>query len=108
MDGKQFKDANQKIETFLADESAKQLYIDLTSLRAKLQERQQRGFELTAGEVTELEKIQNEADSNPTIKEFAQASDELNQIKAAVVAYLDKSFEICSPPGEGDFTEETE
>ena len=63
---------------------------------------------MRAGEVTELEKIQNEADSNPTIKEFAQASDELNQIKAAVVAYLDKSFEICSPPGEGDFTEETE
>lgn len=106
LDGNQFTDANQKIEAFLADDSAKQLYIDLTSLRAQLQQRQQRGFELTAGEVAKLEKIQAEADANPTVKDFAEASEELNQIKAAVVAYLEKSFEICRPPSDEDFAED--
>lgn len=108
LEGKQFKDANEKIETFLADDEAKNLYVSLTSVRANLQQRQQRGFELTAGEVAQLEKIQQTADANKVIKDFATASEELNQIKAAVVSYLEKSFEICRTPTEADFEDDAE
>ena len=108
LQGNQFQEANKKIEAFLEDDSAKDLYIKMTSLRARLQERQQRGFELTAGEVAELESVQREADANITIKDFADASEELNHIKAAVITYLEKSFEICRPPDDKDFEEDQE
>ena len=106
LDGRQFREANEKIDRFLGDAEAKGTYVAYTKRRAEIQERQERGFQLTAGEITELEKMQRELSSNEVIRDFVEASDELERIKVGAVAFIEKAFELCRPPSEEDIAAE--
>ena len=106
--GKQFRDANAAIEAFLQDEDAKAQYIAYNTRRAEVRERQERGFQLTAGEIDELEKLHQEIIDQPVIRGFMVATDELERIKHAAIEFLEKSFELCRVPTDSDFEDDDE
>lgn len=106
--GRQFKDANAKIESFLQDEDAKQSYLAYNARAAELRERQERGFDLTAGQVAEIEQLRKEIAGNGVIRGFMEASDELERIKLGALTWLEKAFEICRVPEDKDFADEDE
>jgi cell fate (sporulation/competence/biofilm development) regulator YlbF (YheA/YmcA/DUF963 family) len=103
LDSRQFKDANEKIEAFLADEAARTEYSSYLALVSRIRTRQDRGFEPTAGEVLELEKAHAAAVANPLISDFNAGTAALKKFKQDLLAYFDLAFELARVPTEEDF-----
>jgi|GEM_PF-2797182 len=106
LDGDQFREANKKLEAFLADEDSKKTYAEVSRRRADIAQRESRGFALTAGEALEVDKLEKTLTKNPLIRGFFEASQEMEKIKLGVVTYLEKTFEICQVPTRKDFEED--
>ncbi len=92
----------QKIETFLANDSAKELYRNLAEKGEHLQHKQQQGVRLAPEEIAEYEKERDALVANPVASGFIEAQQSMHQVQETVNQYISKTLELGRVPTEED------
>lgn len=88
----------RKIETFLADEGAKELYRNLAEKGEHLNHKQQQGVQLSPGEIKEYEKERDALFANPIAAGFVQAQQDMHKVQETVGQYVSKTLELGRVP----------
>ena len=94
--------AREQAEAFLADEDAVSLYRELATLGRGLHQKQHKGEEPTAIEMSRLTDLQNRCDAHPLIASFVEAQDVLGSIAEMVNGYVSKTLEQGRVPSESE------
>src|SRR5687768_15269883 len=79
-----YQGLRRKIDTFLADDAAKQLYRNLAEKGEHLQHKQQQGVRLSPEEIAEYEKERDALVANPVAAGFIEAQQNLHQVQETV------------------------
>ena len=95
-----YQGLRRKIDTFLADDSAKQLYRNLAEKGEHLQHKQQQGVRLSPEEIAEYEKERDALVANPVAAGFIEAQQNLHQVQETVNQYISKTLELGRVPSE--------
>jgi cell fate (sporulation/competence/biofilm development) regulator YlbF (YheA/YmcA/DUF963 family) len=90
----------RKIETFLANEQAKELYRNLAEKGEHLQHKQQQGVQLSPGEIADYEKDRDALVGNPIAAGFIEAQQSMHQVQESVNQYISKTLELGRVPTE--------
>src|SRR5262249_1028453 len=101
-----FRRIRQRIEAFLADESAKSQYQLVVERGDALQQRQQFGMPLENQDIAEFEKNREVLLNNPVARDFLEAQEEMHKLQESVMQYVGKTFELGRVPGVEDLTTE--
>lgn len=104
IDQPDFRQIRQRIETFLADESAKSQYQLVMEKGDALQQRQQFGMPVENDEIAEFEKNRDLLLNNPVAREFLEAQQQMQQMQESVMQYVGKTFELGRVPGADDLS----
>jgi cell fate (sporulation/competence/biofilm development) regulator YlbF (YheA/YmcA/DUF963 family) len=90
----------RKIETFLANDSAKELYRNLAEKGEHLQHKQQQGVNLSPAEIAEYEKERDALVGNPIAAGFIEAQQSMHSVQENVNQYISKTLELGRVPTE--------
>jgi len=90
----------QKIETFLADDKAKELYRNLAEKGEHLQHKQQQGVQLAPEEIAAYEKGRDSLVGNPVAAGFIEAQQAMHQVQESVNQYISKTLELGRLPSD--------
>ena len=93
----------QRIDTFMADDTAKNQYQLVVEKGDALQQKQQSGAPLDNNEIQEFERNRETLLNNPVASDFLAAQQEMQQIQESVMQYVSKTFELGRVPGAEDF-----
>lgn len=96
----EFKDLRRNIDTFMANESAKEEYQALMERSDHLNHKQQQGTRLSQEEIKEYETQRDKVVNNPVSAAFIRAQQEVHEIQESVNKYLSKTFELGRVPTE--------
>lgn len=91
-----------KIETFLADDSAKELYRNLVEKGEHLNHKQQQGVRLSPEEIAAYEKERDALTANPVAAGFIEAQQGMHNVQETVNQYISKTLELGRVPAEED------
>src|SRR5687767_14326948 len=91
-----------KIETFLANDSAKELYRTLAERGEQLNQKQQQGAQLSPEEIKSYEGDRDKLFGNPIAAGFIEAQQEMQKVQETVGAYISKTLELGRVPSEED------
>ena len=100
----EFQSLRQRVDSFLADESAKQQYQTVVEKSQDLQRKQQQAMPLTEEEVAAFEKDRQSLFSNPVAKGFLEAQQQMHSVQETITRYVTKTFEIGRVPTQEDMT----
>ncbi|MEY2410841.1 MAG: hypothetical protein QOF48_3511 [Verrucomicrobiota bacterium] len=100
----EFVAIRQRLETFLADESAKSQYQLVMEKGDALQQKQQMGAPLENNDILEFERNRDILLGNPVAREFLDAQQQMSQIQESVMKYVSKTFELGRVPSSEDFS----
>src|SRR2546427_4274239 len=89
-----FQTIRQRVDAFLADESIKLQYQELSDRGAMLQHKQQTGMPLDMAEIAEFEKRREAFLSSPVAQGFLHAHQAMQQVQVSVDHYLTNSLEL--------------
>jgi cell fate (sporulation/competence/biofilm development) regulator YlbF (YheA/YmcA/DUF963 family) len=89
-----------RIETFLADDSAKELYRNLVEKGEHLNHKQQQGVQLSKEEISDYEKQRDALTANPVAAGFIEAQQELSKVQETVNQYVSKTLELGRVPAD--------
>jgi cell fate (sporulation/competence/biofilm development) regulator YlbF (YheA/YmcA/DUF963 family) len=103
LDQPETRSALQRIETFLADQSARARYEDLMSKGQVLNQKQQRSIPLTDEEVSSFEQEREALLNNPVARGFLDAQEELHAMQQSITKYVTKTLELGRVASEEDF-----
>jgi cell fate (sporulation/competence/biofilm development) regulator YlbF (YheA/YmcA/DUF963 family) len=95
----------RRIDTFLADASARGQYETVTSKGQALQEKQSYAQQLDSLEVADFEKHRDALLSNPVARGFLDAQEELHELQHTIQKYVSKTLELGRVPAEADLEE---
>jgi len=95
----------KRIDTFMADTTAKGQYETLMHKGQALHEKQHRGEALSGTEVADFEKHRDELLKNPVAKGFLDAQEELHEMQHSIQKLVTKTFELGRVPTEADMDE---
>ena len=95
----------RKIDTFLADDSAKTLYRNLAEKGEHLQHKQQQGVRLSPEEIADYEKERDALVGNPVAAAFIEAQQNLHQVQETVNQYISKTLELGRVPSAEEMEE---
>ncbi|HEV8542751.1 MAG TPA: YlbF family regulator [Verrucomicrobiae bacterium] len=98
LDHPDFQAMRRSIDSFMADDSAKQEYQSLVEKSEDLNHKQQQGVHLSPEEITEYESHRERVVSNPVAAAFIRAQQEVHGIQESVNKYLSKTFELGHVP----------
>lgn len=98
-----FRNLKQSIETFLADETAKQLYRTVAEKGEHLHHKQHQGVQLGDDEIADYEQHRQALMASPVALGFLEAQESMRQIQDTVTKYVTKTLEIGRVPGAEDF-----
>ncbi len=99
----EFQTLKRDIETFLSDESAKQLYRTVAEKGEYLHHKQHQGLQLGEEEIADYERHREALLANGVAMAFLQAQEQMRQIQDTVIKYITKTLEIGRVPGPEDF-----
>jgi cell fate (sporulation/competence/biofilm development) regulator YlbF (YheA/YmcA/DUF963 family) len=102
------KAAFSNIETFLANDIAKDAFSTMQQKGEELQAKQQGGIELTAGEVEEFNKLRETVEGNQEARAFLNAQEEMQKVQTSVNTWIGMTMELGRLPTEEDFKESGE
>jgi cell fate (sporulation/competence/biofilm development) regulator YlbF (YheA/YmcA/DUF963 family) len=95
----------RRIDTFLADVSARGQYETVTSKGQALQEKQSRAQQLDGLEIADFEKHREALLNNPVARGFLDAQEELHELQHSIQKYVSKTLELGRVPAEADLEE---
>ena len=97
-----YQGVRRKIDTFLADSRAKEMYRNLAEKTEHLQHKQQQGVRLSAEEIADYEKERNALEANPIVAGFMEAQQNLHSVQETVNQYISKTLELGRVPNEDE------
>ena len=106
LDQPQMRSARQRIETFVADEKAREQYEGLMAKGQALQQKQQRSQQLTGEEISQFEKEREALLSNPVARGFLEAQEEMHHVHQSINQFVSKTLELGRMPTPADFESE--
>jgi cell fate (sporulation/competence/biofilm development) regulator YlbF (YheA/YmcA/DUF963 family) len=95
----------QRIDTFLADSSARGQYESLMSKGQSLQEKQHHGQPLDPTEISAFEKDRDALLKNPVASSFLDAQEEMHELQSSVQKVVAKTIELGRIPSTEDLSE---
>ena len=95
----------KRIDTFLADSSARGQYELLMSKGQALQEKQHQGQPLDPVEISAFEKDRDALLKNPVASSFLDAQEEMHDLQSSVQKIVAKTIELGRIPGAEDLAE---
>jgi cell fate (sporulation/competence/biofilm development) regulator YlbF (YheA/YmcA/DUF963 family) len=99
----EFQTIRANMDKFMGDQTAQQMYQDLSEKGQYLQHKQQQGLPLENAEVEAFEKQREKFFNNPVAKNFVDAQQQMHEMQDQVNQYLSKTFELGRMPEEKDF-----
>jgi cell fate (sporulation/competence/biofilm development) regulator YlbF (YheA/YmcA/DUF963 family) len=102
LDQPNLRSARQRIEQFMADETARAQYDGVMAKGQALQQKQQRSVPLSGDEISAFEKDRDALLKNPVARSFLDAQEELHQVHESVSQYVGKTLELGRLPTEAD------
>src|SRR5216117_2073147 len=103
LDQPDFPMIRRRVDAFLADESIKLQYQELSDRGAILQHKQQTGMPLDMTEIADFEKRRETFLSSPVAQGFLDAQQAMQQVQESVNQYVAKTFELGRMPQKEDF-----
>jgi cell fate (sporulation/competence/biofilm development) regulator YlbF (YheA/YmcA/DUF963 family) len=103
MDQPDFQMIRRQLDAFLADETIKGQYQELSDRGALLQHKQQTGAPLDSTEIADFEKRREAFLNNPVAQGFLAAQQAMHNIQESVSHYVAKTFELGRLPLQEDF-----
>ena len=100
----EFVRIRQRIEAFLADESAKGLYQSVMEKGDELQQKQQMGAPLDNQEIMAFEETREKLLTLAVARDFLQAQEEMHKIQESVMQFVGKTFELGRVPAPEDLS----
>jgi len=94
-----------RIDTFLADASARGQYETLMGMGQALQEKQQHGQPLAPAEISDFEKSRESLLANPVARGFLDAQEEIHEIQHSIQKKISKTLELGRLPTAEDLEE---
>jgi len=94
-----------RIDTFLADASARGQYETLMGMGQALQEKQQHGQPLAPAEISDFEKSRESLLANPIARGFLDAQEEIHEIQHSIQKKISKTLELGRLPTAEDLEE---
>jgi cell fate (sporulation/competence/biofilm development) regulator YlbF (YheA/YmcA/DUF963 family) len=98
-----FQSLKANIESFLANDEAKELYRTVAEKGEYLHHKQHQGVQLGDDEVADYEKHREALLSNPLARGFLDAQETMRGLQDTVTKYVTKTLEIGRVPNEADF-----
>ena len=95
----------QRIDTFLADSTARGAYESLMSRGQALQEKQHHGQPLDPTEIASFEKDRDALLKNPVAAGFLDAQEEMHELQSSVKKMVGKTIELGRIPTADDLAE---
>ena len=95
----------KRIDTFLADASARGQYENLMNKGQALQEKQHSGQALEPAEVSAFEKDRDTLLRNPVASGFLDAQEEMHDLQHSVQKYVAKTIELGRVPSADELSE---
>lgn len=103
LDDPGYASMRRDIETFMADESAKEQYRWVVEQGESLQHKQQVGSALSDAEIQEFEARRSALVNNPVARGFLDSQQAIHAVHESVGQYVAKTFELGRVPNAGDF-----
>jgi cell fate (sporulation/competence/biofilm development) regulator YlbF (YheA/YmcA/DUF963 family) len=98
LDHPDFQSLRRNIDSFMADDKAKQEYQSLVEKSEELNHKQHEGVRLSNEEIAAFESQRERVVSNPLAAGFIRAQQEVHGIQESVNRYLAKTFELGRVP----------
>ena len=95
----------QRIDTFLADSTARNQYESLMSKGQALQEKQHTGERLDPAEISAFEKDRDALLKNPVASGFLDAQEEMHDMQQSVQKVVSKTIELGRIPSADELSE---
>ena len=92
----------KRIDTFMADASARGQYETVADKGQALHEKQHRGQALQSEEISDFEKHRDALLKNPVARGFLDAREELHDIQHSIQNYVSKTLELGRVPAAED------
>jgi len=103
IDQPDFRTMRQQVDAFMADESIKAQYQELSDCGALLEHKQQTGMPLDMKEIADFERRREAFLSQPVAQGFLAAQQALHNVQESVSQYVAKTFELGRVPQKEDF-----
>ncbi|HYT59500.1 MAG TPA: YlbF family regulator [Haliangiales bacterium] len=103
IDQPDFQTIRRQLDAFLADESIKSQYQELSDRGAMLQHKQQTGMPLDMTEIADFEKRREAFLNNPVAQGFLAAQQAMHDVQESVSQHVAKTFELGRMPAQEDF-----
>lgn len=94
-----------RIDTFMADATARGQYESVVSKGQELHEKQERSVALTPEEVSEFESNREALLNNPVARGFLDAKEELHELQSSIQKLVTKTLELGRMPTKDDLEE---
>ncbi|MSU59597.1 MAG: YlbF family regulator [Pedosphaera sp.] len=92
----------QRIDKFMADDSARHQYETVMSKGQVLHEKQHQSLPLSGEEISDFEKSREAMLNNPVARGFLDAQEELNGIQESIQSQVAKTLELGRLPSPDD------
>lgn len=102
----EFGEVRGKIDLFLEDDSAQQLYRSLNEQRQELQQRQSAGEALSDEDLQEFETLREQFLANPVAKNFVDAQQAVHDVQNVVLRHISKTYELGRLPTAEELKDE--
>src|SRR6266545_4321935 len=103
LDQPDFLMIRRRVDAFMADESIKAQYQELSDRGAMLQHKQQTGTPLDMSEIADFEKRREAFLNNPLAQGFLAAQQAMHNVQESVSQHVAKTFELGRMPAQEDF-----
>src|SRR6266498_2156986 len=103
IDQPDFETIRRQVDAFLADESIKTQYQELSDRGAMLQHKQQTGMPLDMTEIADFEKRREAFLNHPVAQGFLAAQQAMQTVQESVSQFVAKTFELGRMPQQEDF-----
>jgi cell fate (sporulation/competence/biofilm development) regulator YlbF (YheA/YmcA/DUF963 family) len=100
----EFQSIRQRIDAFMADDTAKSQYQIVVEKGEMLEHKQQMGVQMTPEEISDFEKNREALINNPVARDFMDAQQAMRKVQESVGQYVAKTFELGRIPEESDFS----
>lgn len=101
----EFQVMRQRIDAFLADESARSLYQLVSEKGQHLNHKQQQGLPLDGGEIADFEQQREALLSHPIARGFLDAQEQMHEVQESITQFVSKTFELGRLPAPEDLSE---
>ena len=102
----EYNDMRRHIETFLADDEAKEQYRMVTEKGESLHQKQHSGVTLSPQEIADFEHHRDALVNNPIARGFMDAQQQMQKIQESVSQLVTKTIELGRLPTESDLEPE--